>query len=149
MTLARLLAAAMTFCSLAALAQNQRPESLPAAAGSASHQVGAPYFGPAAATRVEPWKILPSNPPDSSPENRMLNGLRSHQQPSESTWVHFPRALVLESQGDTVCYAIRSMKVARDSMDSDSTHLVGTSTCQPSQQYQVKSAVLDSDSSGR
>ncbi len=36
------------------------------------------------------------------------------------------------------CYFIRSYLMARDSKDSDSTHLVGTSTCQPARQYGLK-----------
>jgi hypothetical protein len=40
-------------------------------------------------------------------------------------------------KGDT-CYYIRSYLMARDSKDSDSTHLVGTSTCQPALQYGLK-----------
>jgi hypothetical protein len=41
---------------------------------------------------------------------------------------------------DNSCYAIRSYVVARDDKNSDSTHLVGYSTCQPSSRYHVKSA---------
>lgn len=37
-----------------------------------------------------------------------------------------------------VCYSIRSYLMARDSKDSDSTHLVGTSNCQPARQYSLK-----------
>jgi len=36
------------------------------------------------------------------------------------------------------CYSMRSYLMARDSKDSDSTHLVSTSTCQPAQRYTVK-----------
>jgi hypothetical protein len=36
------------------------------------------------------------------------------------------------------CYSIRSYLMARDSKDSDSTHLVGTSTCQPARRYGLK-----------
>jgi hypothetical protein len=41
------------------------------------------------------------------------------------------------SQGDTLCYAMRSYKVARDDQHSDSTHAVGYSTCQPAARYHV------------
>jgi hypothetical protein len=40
--------------------------------------------------------------------------------------------------GDTACYAIRSYVVARDNKHSDSTHLVGYSTCQPALRYGLK-----------
>jgi len=35
------------------------------------------------------------------------------------------------------CYAIRSYVVARDSKDSDATHLAGYSTCRPANRYRV------------
>jgi hypothetical protein len=43
--------------------------------------------------------------------------------------------------GDTTCYTIRSYVVARDSKDSDSTHMTGYSTCQPASRYRVKTIV--------
>jgi len=47
---------------------------------------------------------------------------------------------VLPLAGDNTCLSIRSYVVARDSRDSDSTHPVSYSTCQPSNRYQVRSA---------
>jgi hypothetical protein len=41
-----------------------------------------------------------------------------------------------------VCLSIRTYLMARDSKDSDSTHLVSTSTCQPAQQYGLKTTDL-------
>lgn len=40
-------------------------------------------------------------------------------------------------QADTFCYAMRSYKVARDNAQSDSTHPVGYSTCQPATRFHV------------
>ena len=40
-----------------------------------------------------------------------------------------------------VCYAIRSYAFARDGADSDATRLTGSSTCRPSSQLKLKSAV--------
>jgi hypothetical protein len=37
-----------------------------------------------------------------------------------------------------VCYSIRSYLMARDSKDSDSTHLVRVSNCLPARQYSLK-----------
>jgi hypothetical protein len=45
-----------------------------------------------------------------------------------------------EYVGDPICYSIRSYLVARDEKDSDSTHPVGSSTCQPARRYGVKNA---------
>jgi hypothetical protein len=50
---------------------------------------------------------------------------------------------------DKVCFSIRSYVVARDSKDSDATHPVGSSTCQPASRYGVKSADLHSNSHNR
>jgi hypothetical protein len=41
-------------------------------------------------------------------------------------------------EGSELCYSIRSYLMARDSRDSDSTHLAGTSTCQPAHHYSLK-----------
>ncbi len=41
---------------------------------------------------------------------------------------------------DTLCYAIRSYVVARDSKGSDSTHPVGYSTCQKASRYRLRTA---------
>ena len=43
---------------------------------------------------------------------------------------------------DTTCYAIRSYVVARDSKDSDSTHPVSYTTCQPSSRYGLKTTEI-------
>ena len=45
---------------------------------------------------------------------------------------------------EDVCYSIRSYLMARDSKDSDATHLVSTSTCLPAQQYALKITDLKS-----
>lgn len=50
----------------------------------------------------------------------------------------------MESE-DTVCYFIRSYVVARDNKDSDSTHPVSSSTCQPINRYGLRSADLKSN----
>jgi hypothetical protein len=43
---------------------------------------------------------------------------------------------------DGVCFAIRSYVMVRDRKDSDSTHLVHTSTCQPASRYHFRTAEL-------
>jgi hypothetical protein len=54
-----------------------------------------------------------------------------------------------EVESDTTCYSIRTYRVARDSPDSDSTHPVGTSTCQRATRYQLKSADIQQETAGR
>ena len=41
---------------------------------------------------------------------------------------------------DKTCFAIRSYLMARDDKDTDSTHLVRTSTCIPSNKYELRTA---------
>ena len=50
----------------------------------------------------------------------------------------------IEEDRDNVCYTMRSDIVARDNRDSDSTRLVGYSTCQPSSKYELRITVEDS-----
>jgi hypothetical protein len=67
---------------------------------------------------------------------------------SEHDWTFKPwpqsRARVLTprvlTQKDATCYSIRSYRVTRDDPASDTTRLVGYSTCQPSTRFQVKEA---------
>ena len=40
-------------------------------------------------------------------------------------------------QTDTLCFSMRSYKVARDNPHSDSTHAVGYSTCQPAARFRT------------
>lgn len=42
---------------------------------------------------------------------------------------------------DSLCYAIRSYVVARDSKTSDSVHPVGYTTCVPANRYQLRTTV--------
>jgi hypothetical protein len=44
---------------------------------------------------------------------------------------------------DNTCYAIRSYVVARDDKDSDSTHLVHYSTCQPASRYRLRTTQIE------
>ena len=51
------------------------------------------------------------------------------------------------AQDDSLCYSIRNYKVARDNSQSDSTHAVGYSICQPATRFRMHTAelrVLDS-----
>ncbi len=47
--------------------------------------------------------------------------------------------------GVTTCLKIRSYVVARDSKDSDSTHLVSYSTCQPSTRYRLRTTEMHAE----
>jgi hypothetical protein len=54
-----------------------------------------------------------------------------------------------DSDADKTCLSIRSYVVARDSKDSDSTHLVSYSTCQPTERYRLKSTEIRVESPDR
>jgi hypothetical protein len=49
----------------------------------------------------------------------------------------------IEEKRDSVCYTMRSYIVARENRGSDSTNLVGYSTCQPSSKYELRITVED------
>jgi hypothetical protein len=150
MTLARLLAA-LVMCSLPAFAQDhlklvRPPEnlfSLPC------------WIAPS--TPAEPWKIIPNRPAHLGSEENPLSHIRTDQYrlgQSEADCTHLSvRSGHLDAittgpnkilDSDTTCYTIRSYVVARDSKDSDSTHRVSYSTCQPAARYQLKTTEMRS-----
>jgi hypothetical protein len=155
MTLARLLIAALLFCSLSTLpafTQELQTGKLPAAGKSYSGDMIPPVanFMNARKEPSAPWRIVPnqSSESDSDSRNRirvdqyrldpdspdLLTG-RQRSQPKT-------RTLVMGVDGpldsDVTCYTIRSYRVARDSKDSDSTHVTGYSTCRPASRYGIK-----------
>jgi len=50
------------------------------------------------------------------------------------------RDLTLSRPDDEICYTLRTYVVARDDKESDSTHRVSSSTCQPGSRYRLKTA---------
>lgn len=50
------------------------------------------------------------------------------------------------AEADTLCYTIRSYVVQRDEKNSDSTHPLRYSTCQPARRYGVKKAQTQPES---
>ena len=138
----RLLVAALLLCPLTALAQ-----IAPAFVGPIS-------TGPV----VEPVDL---SQPLSAPLHR-----DAAQRLAEAT-INYkaesnPRITTLDTESDhamvispfapdssgNFCLKIRSYVVARDSKDSESTHLVRSSTCQPASRYGLKSIEARPDSSG-
>jgi hypothetical protein len=154
MTLARFLPAALLICSLPAFSQTQQTRRAHTHGDSVSSVA---TNRDAMAVSSEPWKIIPTRPPDLGPDSP--DRLRADQYRWEQGKVDFgnghsklgPKADVLVSGlgADPTCYAIRSYLVARDAKDSDSTHPVGYSTCQPASRYHLKSAQQDAESSPR
>jgi hypothetical protein len=78
------------------------------------------------------------------------NGYRADDAADQEPMAKASRLLAEgEAESDTTCYVIRSYRVARDSPDSDSTHAVGSSTCQRASRYRLKSANIEHVASGR
>jgi hypothetical protein len=156
MTLTRLLTATLVACSALAIAQqkNEAP-AIPAQATDASK--------PPTAASSEPWKFIPNQLADASSGKDPLDRLQIDKykvfrsKTNTRTLLLGPEAdagMVLSGLGGdldgvTTCLKIRSYVVARDSKDSDSTHLVSYSTCQPSTRYRVRTTEIRSGSVDR
>jgi hypothetical protein len=174
MTLNHLLPAALVVCSLPAFAQDQQLQSsgpstllieMRSGTGfiSQSSVMMESFLGPMhAATPAEPWKFIPNQPADALAERNALDRLQIDKYKvfrSKSN----TRTLLLGPDADAgmfissidglgsgaTCYKIRSYVVARDSKNSDSTHPVSYSTCQPAARYQLRTTEIRSGSAER
>jgi hypothetical protein len=169
MPVVRLALAVILFCTLSAFAQQRPHGDIPSGnLFSVPNEFAAWTSDDAPAG---PWRIMPQQSEqadstqsaqeqlsNSETHKRVLDALNAlermladrHIDPnSVHPWVKVSPDGVLTSGVDEDCYAIRSYVVARDSKDSDATHRVSESTCQPASQYAVKSTVLKSGSSNR
>ena len=161
MTLTRLLVAAVLLCSLAALAQDHPKSTKLNIVLRVSPLSGKEFyfFCPApAATSEQPWRIIPSRPAvglEQSPLSQIRTDeyrlAERERQPDAHCFQYSP---TIDQRSDimfrdTICYAIRSYVVARDSKDSDSTHPVSYSTCQPAARYQLRTTEIRSGSTDR
>jgi hypothetical protein len=155
MTLTRLLATALVVCSTLAFAQTKADSLAVSAQASASQS--------ATAASSEPWKFIPNQLADASSGKDPLNRLQIDKykvfrsNTNKRTLLLGPDAdagMILSGLGGdldgvTTCLMIRSYVVARDSKDSDSTHPVSYSTCQPSTRYRVRTTEIRSGSVDR
>jgi hypothetical protein len=155
MTLTRLFVAALVVCSTLSFAQTKTDSP------SASDQPSANK--PATVASSEPWKFIPNQLTVANSGKDPLNPLqidkykvfRSNK--NTHTLLLGPEAdagmllsgLGGDLDGVTTCLKIRSYVVARDSKDSDSTHPVSYSTCQPSTRYRVRTTEIRSGSVDR
>jgi hypothetical protein len=142
MTLARLFVAALVICSVPAFAQDHQSGSAPVVPDSKTN-VG---------TSAEPWRVGPSNTLKNGAQKDALGRLQSnvdrarkaYEEAELAQFIPSPRIFVITPNGqvadDTTCYTIHSIVVERDERDSDATHTVRSSTCQPASRYRVKSA---------
>jgi hypothetical protein len=154
MTLARLVVLALAVCSTLAFAQKNTDFTTVAdQALTANNHV--------TATSSEPWKIIPNQPENAA--NEPLNRLQIDQfkvlrsKTDSRTFLLGPESdagILLSGVGgdlvtDTTCLKIRSYVVARDSKNSDSTHPVSYSTCQPASRYRLRTTEVHSGSVDR
>jgi len=134
MTLARVLASTLLLCSLPALAQVGQSRFL--------DQNHAKMFQNPSADLGLGQNAL----------NQMRLGQFDFNQLKDDSSLHTFRlrqhdpVVILGPDGqltdDTTCLYIRSYVFARDSKDSDSTHPVSYSTCQPASRYRVKTTEM-------
>jgi hypothetical protein len=125
MTSIRLLAFALLFAA-AVLAQS-RDKSVPALA---SFQAA-----PVPSTISETWRI-PEQLPEAIATDAVVFPLAGN----------LDKGIAISPSGDGsndgFCFKIRSYVVARDSKDSEATHFVRSSTCQPASRYGLKSTFM-------
>jgi len=165
MTLAHLLAATLLLCSLSAFAQDQQVQNSQPSARPGTWVCTFGCAAPSAilrdkrfvfdcchhnaATASEPWKIFPD-----PPHSVVSRQTRFDQTPTDVDQAKLDRLArqlaerAAQQEGPT-CYSIRSYVVARDSKDSDSTHLAGYSTCQPATRYGLKTTEIRSATADR
>jgi hypothetical protein len=149
MTPSPFLAAVLMMCSAPAFAQT-KTDSL-----AASDHVAANKLATVASS--EPWKIIPNQSLDATsgrnPDSLQVDKYKVSRSKNDTrTFLLGPEAdagMILSALGgeldaDIDCLKIRSYVVARDSKDSDSTHLVRYSTCQPASRYRLKTTELRS-----
>ena len=156
MTLARIFVLALVVCSTLAFAQkNTDFTAVPDQVLTASNHV--------TAAASEPWKIIPNQPADANAANGPLNRHQidqfkvSRSKTDDRTLLLGPESdagILLSGVGgdlitDSTCLKIRSYVVARDSKNSDSTHPVSYSTCQPASRYRLRTTEVRSGSVDR
>jgi hypothetical protein len=144
MPLRRFLVIALLVFPLTAFGQSQRIDP----ASTIQH-------APDARTASEPWRVLPGDgaklvsPKDQPGPFETSPAEAVHAQPQVTTLAAPNINDFVASPGgtplDSYCLKIRSYVVARDSKQSDSTHLVRYSTCQPASRYRLKTIPLQAD----
>ncbi len=145
----RLLVLLLLACSAFTFAQraSERPESNSTIVQQSSDSA----FNLEAKSDSEPWRIIPRDL--SSPKSAQdgiehpdfdANQSRTGQK-KKFVWESTPNSGAQTASkpegvnpGDMMCLTMRTYVVARDNKHSDSTHLVGYSTCQPALRYGLK-----------
>ena len=141
MTSVRLLVAAAFLVSPVLFAQDTAPNK--SQASDNSNLASTTQNQPLIIDRLVPmWGTVPQNPllrfETTEPSTF------GQKQPSDTALLNAqdvgPFAIPPDVFADRYCLKIRSYQVARDSKNSDSTHLVGYSTCLPASRYRLRTA---------
>jgi len=142
MPLARLSFFALLACALTAFAQDTQEQR-----ANSSAQSGFEFRSPAVQSTT-PWKILPKpgGNLNSAPVLERADSLKNGDRTFDISGNIIPYPLFpgdrfpsqKEASEESLCYNIRSYVVARDDKDSDTTHPIGSSTCQPARRYALK-----------
>ena len=144
MPLARLSLLTLLACALTAFAQDtqEHPANSPAQSGF--------EFRSSVAKSNSPWKILPNQLENlnSAPAFGRADSVNGEDRTFDISGniIPYPPFRVdpmtsrRQDSEDSLCYTIRSYVVERDDKDSDTTHPVRSSTCQPSRRYALKNA---------
>lgn len=164
MTFTRLLAAVLVLGSVSASAQkgSQSDTAVPGSPPS-SHHLFFWGFPGNASTPSEPWRLVPEQTSDAHSQGNPLDRIRldrydfnndiSRHDSNPLTKSVLPNPFHFaekpQQEAETSCLSIRSYVVERDSKDSDSTHPVSYSTCQPTERYRLKSTEIRVDSPDR
>jgi hypothetical protein len=141
MSIIRLLATAIVLFPVASYAQD-----LSNSAPQVERNLNASQFVPGAQRALIPLRSAPADPvsrmEQSFSQFRVMPAQRSSAISIARGSETDPAAVPLDDIAtDSSCYAIRSYVVARDSKNSDSTHPVAYSTCQPASRYRLRTTL--------
>jgi hypothetical protein len=145
MTLATVVTGALLVCCLPAFTQDQRTGTVQIPGNGISSFV---TNRDAAPTPSEPWRIIPNRPSDLNSDSmgRIPIPVDQYRLEHHSKAEAKTRSLAMGLDGllddDATCYTMRSYVVARDSKNSDSTHITGYSTCQRASRYHLKTTEI-------
>ncbi len=149
MTSARLLVVVFLLCPLVALSQEKQPSSSADSSSAAQSSVGSSSAATADSSSYRTMTAEQKAEFNVRALQRLI-GDRHVDINTEHPWIKVTADGKIAAWGiDSTCYTIRSYVVERDDKDSDSTHLVRSSTCQPATHYQMKNADLHPDSDSK
>jgi hypothetical protein len=160
MPLIRLLVLAWLALPLLALAQSEvrptevSPVPLPAPGAHLPPTLSEPSAmvssdASSTTSALDPARFPQSHPSEAPAPDPLKNGiLEDLRDPTAALRARAPASLApAPYEFENTCYAIRSYVVARDEKDSDSTHLVHYSVCQPANRYRLRTAQMETQSS--